>query len=156
MKTIYLIRHAESGSTKKTSDFDRVLTTQGVLDAELMSKQMNFATDVIISSPAKRTTETATIFANALNYMINKIDYEINIYEAPVQNLINKINQIDSKNDTAVLVGHNPGITLLANYLTAEQLNLVSPCSIIKIELEIDNWNEVIQGIGLIKFINQP
>jgi phosphohistidine phosphatase len=156
MRIIYLIRHAESGWENTSSDFERVLTPKGTTDAKKLSKNCSFTTDIIIASPATRTTETATIFAEALNYKINEIDFEINIYEAPLQNLINKINQIDSKTKTAVLVGHNPGITLLANYLTNEQLNAIVPCTIVKIELEIDNWNEIIQGVGLIKSINQP
>ena len=73
-----------------------------------------------------------------------------------MENLIDKINQIDTKHQTAVLVGHNPGITQLANYLASENLSPVQPCTAIKIELEIDNWNEIINGIGSILSINQP
>lgn len=156
MKAIYLIRHAESAWNNASSDFERVLTTKGNLDAQLMSNGMDFTPDTIITSSAKRTTATAIIFANALNYSLNKIDYEISIYEAPLQNLIDKINQIDSQHQTAVLVGHNPGITQLANYLANESLSPVQPCTVIKIELEIDRWNEIIKGIGSILSINQP
>ena len=156
MKTIYLIRHAESGWDNTTTDFERVLTEKGIEDATSVSNNMTCNPDIIIASPAVRTTETATIFANALNYNIAEIDYEISIYEAPLQNLINKVNQIDTKHQTAVLVGHNPGITQLANYLADDNLSPVQPCTVMKIELEVDNWNEVIKGIGSILSINQP
>lgn len=156
MKTIYLIRHAESSWDNATTDFERALTEKGNEDAKLISNNMCSNPDIIIASPAQRTTETAIFFASALNYNIAEIDYEISIYEAPLQNLINKVNQIEAKHQTAVLVGHNPGITQLANYLADDNLSPVQPCTVIKIELEVDNWNEIIKGIGSILSINQP
>ena len=156
MKTIYLIRHAESPWKKGEPDMNRTLSKKGKKDAITLSKQLLLKPDLIISSPAIRTKQTIIYFAKELNYDLNKIDFEINIYEAPLSNLIKKVNLIDNNNNTTLLIGHNPGITLLANYLTGDSLSPVEPCTTIKIELEIDNWNEIIAGIGQIVQILTP
>lgn len=156
MKTIYLLRHAESELENANNDFDRNLTMTGIRDAELISNKLDSIPDLIISSPAVRTTRSSVIFAHSLKYPIDKIDFEETIYEAPVKNLINKINKIDASYNTVLLVGHNPGITQLVNYLVNDTISQVQPCTIIKIDLEIDNWNEIIIGIGSIKQFIDP
>ena len=156
MKAIYLIRHAESIWQKGIKDFDRTLTSKGIEDAKHLSKQLTCKADLIICSSATRTKQTSLIFVDALNYNKGKIDFDLSIYEAPLENLIKKVNLIDEAHNTVLFIGHNPGITQLANYLGNENLAPINPCTIIKIELEIDNWQETINGIGIIKDIITP
>ena len=65
-------------------------------------------------------------------------------------------------NDTPIIaeelkkVNFNPSITQLANYLTDNDIYYIPTCGVVKIELEIDSWNEIIQGIGFQKFFIYP
>jgi phosphohistidine phosphatase len=155
MKTIYLIRHAETEEKKKEqSDFVRQLNSNGNKQLHVMSnqlKKLDFKPSLFISSSAKRTTSTAKFMAND-----KPVIYMKSIYESSLSNLIKLINEFPNDHSKIALIGHNPSLNYLSNYLTDEIYNDIPPCSIIKIELEIENWNEVIQGIGIQKFFIYP
>jgi phosphohistidine phosphatase len=160
MKTIYLIRHAEASSAKPNeSDFQRHLNQQGENEASLIGKKLNdlgVNLDYIVCSAANRTRETAFLLCEQLNYPINTVQFDKNIYEAPLTNLTQAINKIPSQFNEVALIAHNPSITYLANYLTDNYINHIPTCGVVKIELEINNWDEIIQGIGLQKFFIYP
>lgn len=93
MKRLYLIRHAKS-SWKDFSleDFDKPLNRRGEHDSKLMGKLLKskkIKPDLIIASPAKRTTITANRIAKEIGYKLENIDYVENIYEASLNDLIN-------------------------------------------------------------------
>jgi phosphohistidine phosphatase len=159
MKTIYLIRHAESNWKRGVKDFDRPLNEKGVLDAIYIGKklrQFNFNPNQILCSPALRTKNTAELLCNKTECSSEKIIYNTSIYNASLVELTSLLNTFQNKYNNLAIIGHNPGITELANYLTDDFLPQVVPCSVIKIELEIDSWDEVIQGIGIVKFNISP
>ena len=118
--------------------------------------QLGCQPNLIISSPAKRTLQTSLVFANELAFKVNNILFNTGIYEASLKDLVIIVNNIPSKHQNVILVGHNPGISELANYLTGNPINFAPTCSIIKIELEINNWNEIVGDIGLEKFFIYP
>lgn len=159
MKTVYLIRHAESGWDSPTNkDFDRSLSDNGISDIPLIAKELDgidFNPDLILCSTALRTTTTAEILMKELSLKTN-ILFDSSIYNASLDYLKELITYIPKKCDTVALIGHNPGVSILANYLTDDFSENMSPCGVVKIELEIDNWNEVIQGIGSIKHYVYP
>lgn len=160
MKTIYLIRHAKSSwDNPALSDFNRTLNARGKANAPLMGKKLveeQALIDCLISSPAKRTTETSLILCYELNYRLDNIVFDERIYEASLKTLVNVVNEIPNQFNSVAIVGHNPAISQLFNYLTDEDLHHFPTCGIGKIELEIDQWSEIIQGIGRKIFFIYP
>ena len=154
MKTLYLIRHADSEWKNGTSDFDRSLSPKGLQDASNICEELeslNFNPTLTVCSPALRTQTTAEIIAkNCLTV------FEPSIYESPVNNLIDVINNLPNDFKEVALIGHNPAISLLANYLTNDTSNSMQPCTVIKIELTIEKWNEITQGAGTEVFCISP
>jgi len=68
MKKLYLVRHAKSSWKLQVSDIKRPLKKRGISDAELIAKQTNelfVNPDMVLSSPSKRTVQTAEIFINS-------------------------------------------------------------------------------------------
>ena len=66
-------------------DFDRPLSDRGIKDAKLMGKVImneNIDLDKIISSPANRAINTAKIISSKINYPLNKIDINDEIYNS--------------------------------------------------------------------------
>lgn len=153
MKTLYLIRHAKSSWKDVYSrDFDRSLNKRGLHDAPLIGKKLNdlnFNPGLIVSSPAARTTITSELICNETNYSFEKVLFESSIYEASTEQLKQLINSFSNQYEEIALIGHNPGLTMLSNYLTDDFISNIPTCGVVKVELEIDNWNEIIQGIGL-------
>lgn len=160
MKTIYLIRHAKSSwDNPALSDFNRMLNARGRLNAPFMGKKMveeNATIDCFIGSPAKRTTETSFLICSELNYDLEKIIFDNRIYEASLVDLIKVVNEIPNQLNSVAIVGHNPAINQLFNYLTDDDLQHFPTCGIGKIELEIDQWSEIIKGIGRKIFFIYP
>ena len=152
MKTLVLIRHAKAeNNLKETTDFDRPLTTSGKQEAVKMAellKKSGTATPFFISSPALRALTTANIFSSTFNTETPQTDETI--YEAEVEALLAVINSINNQNQTAALVGHNPGISNLLYYLTGKMTTMPT-CAFAIIEFETDNWKEISAGTGKLK-----
>ena len=155
MKTLYLIRHAKSDwDNPDLSDFERPLNKRGLRDVPFMAEklgELGFNPDFIVCSPAKRTKTTAQLLVNSISTL-----YESSIYEASLKDLNHLVNFLPSNHKEIVIIGHNPSITELSNYLTDDIIGNMPTSSIIKIELEIENWDETTQGIGTMKFFICP
>tara|TARA_B100000809_G_scaffold76741_2_gene74535 strand:- start:8470 stop:8946 length:477 start_codon:yes stop_codon:yes gene_type:complete len=154
MKTLYLIRHADSDWKNEETDFDRSLSPKGILDASAIRKQLdnlNFQPELVICSPALRTKTTAQIITKNITTV-----FESSIYEAPIINLIRVINALPNVHKNVALIGHNPAISSLVNYLTGDFINNMQPCTVVKVDLEIDNWDEITQGAGTENFCIYP
>jgi phosphohistidine phosphatase len=160
MKTIYLIRHAKSDwGVANLSDFDRPLNNRGKRDAPFMGKQLkelSIYPDCIVSSPAKRALQTTKLICSEINYPFNKVEFIDSIYDSSLKNLTQVLNGLSDNYKNVFLVGHNPGLTELSDYLTEDYLDNISTCGIVKIELEINDWKEIIQGIGIKRFFIYP
>lgn len=144
MKRLYLIRHAKSDwSNEDLEDFDRPLNSRGKKNALLMGDKLykkDIFPDLIISSPAYRARVTAKKIAKKIGYN-DEIMYNEYLYEAPLQTLLDIINFIEDEYDDVFLVGHNPGLNLLAFYLVGFNENIPT-CGVLEIEFECDCWRE--------------
>ena len=160
MKIIHLIRHAKSSwDNPDLDDFSRTLNERGKKDAPFMAnklKDLGCNPDYFISSPAKRTKETSKIFSQALNFDFEKIIFDERIYESSLKQLLQILNEVPNNFNNIVLIGHNPTLTQLSNYLTNDFIDHIPTCGIVKIELEIDDWQHIIQGIGNKNFFIYP
>ena len=160
MKTIHLIRHAQSSSENPgTSDFYRKLNERGLRDAPFMAKELKkiaYHPDYILCSPAKRTAKTAEIVCEKLNFNQNNINFEQRIYEASLKTLLEVLNEIPNQYNNIALIGHNPAITQLSNFLTNDYIDNIPTCGIVKIEMDIDDWQHIIEGIGRKLFFIYP
>ena len=121
MKKLILLRHAKSSwKDLSINDFNRPLNKRGNRDVPIMADKFlnrNIKLDLIISSSAKRTLDTATIFSEVLGYTAD-ILLKDELYEASSYEILKCINQIDDIYCNVLIVCHNPGITNLTNYLS--------------------------------------
>ncbi len=113
--------------------------------------------DVILSSSAKRAFSTAKFFAKEFNFSETKIDVRDDVYSADWRsclNIINSINDADCR--VAMLVGHNPFITELADRLTRQSFGNVPTCGVIMIDFDVASWAEISSGLGKVSFYEYP
>ena len=160
MKTIYLIRHAKSDwNNTNLTDYNRNLNKRGQNDAPFMGKklaELNPSIDLIIASPAQRVLETVKLLTKEIDYNYDEIVFNKSIYNSSYLNLNEIINNLDNNINSVALIGHNPGLTNFSNYLTNNYIDNIVTCGIVKIELEIDNWLEIVEGIGTKIFYIYP
>jgi phosphohistidine phosphatase len=160
MKTIYLVRHAKSSwKYPNLDDFERPLNKRGRKNAPFMGKvlkKLKVAPDLVISSPANRAATTARIIAAAINYPLENIRYSEAIYEFSENTLIHVVKQIDNTVNMAMLVGHNPAINGLANYIGDQPIGNIPTCGVFCAELNISSWKKISEHCGKLKFFEFP
>ena len=151
MKELFIIRHAKSSwGNSQLKDFDRPLNDRGRAAAPIMGDRLVRAgifPDVIISSPAVRALTTAKLVANRYKSHIDIIE-ESELYHASTFLLLNIINSLSNKFDKVFLVGHNPGLTGFAEYLSNEQFDNLPTAAIVGIRFDVDSWNFVSGSTG--------
>jgi phosphohistidine phosphatase len=145
MKNLILLRHAKSSwKDDKLDDFDRPLSNRGKEDAPKIAKrlkQRGIQIDLIISSNARRTTDTANIFAGILNYK-SEIIFDNKLYAASESHILSVINCLENNFENVLLVCHNPGITNLVNYLSGSFIENIPTTGIVGLIIE-HIWKEV-------------
>ncbi|WP_320034727.1 histidine phosphatase family protein [Halarcobacter sp.] len=145
MKRLYLIRHGKSDwSNEKLDDFDRPLNARGKKNAPFMGEilyKKDIFPDVIISSPAYRARDTAKKIAKKVGYHENII-YNEYLYGASLKTILDIVTFIEDEYDDVFLIGHNPGLNLLAFYLIDFNDNLPT-CGILEITFDCDSWREI-------------
>lgn len=151
MKTLHLVRHAKAETTSNNSkDFYRALATSGMIDAARMARNLantGAKPDLLVASPAERTTRTAEIFADQLKYDSEKVIYFEELYDGRLQEYLKIINEIEPNINDVLLVGHNPNISYMAEYLTGDDIGDVPTSGIVTIKFKT-NWAEITKKSG--------
>jgi phosphohistidine phosphatase len=160
MKKIVLVRHAKSSwKFPELKDFDRPLKKRGLNEAPLMGKvlkDIHITPDLIITSPAVRAMTTAKMIAQEIGFNENLIIAEPRLYLESKSKLLKEINTIDEKYNTVFLVGHNPGLTDLANSLLGDSIDNIPTSGAVGIQFECNTWMEVEKGKGKKLFFEVP
>lgn len=160
MKTLYLIRHAKSSwSFVQLDDYARPLGLRGRRDVKKMAQfaaRHIAAPQLLITSPASRAFYTALFMADGWEYPEEKISLEPALYEADEEEMLEVIRQNGGDEQILAIVGHNPGMTDLANELSGESIENIPTGSICAIEFDIEVWEEIGSKKGIKKFLYLP
>lgn len=161
MLKLFLLRHGKSSwDDIALNDFDRPLSNRGVKDAPLMGKYFSKVYDkpqLIISSPARRARETAELFAESIDYKIDKISFDEHIYDATLEDLINIVIKIEDTYNKVMMVGHNPAFTELANFLSEETtIDNIPTCGLLALEFKVKSWRKIEKTSGAFLSFDYP
>jgi len=158
MKTLYILRHAKSSwENTNLSDFERPLNKRGLIAAPLMGEVMKknqFLPALIVSSPAKRAGQTAIIIKETAQ-IESEVKFDERIYEASPARLLEVISEQDEKNESLLLVGHNPGLEGLIKTL-CDELQPMPTAALAVIDLKIGNWSEINSSTGNLRILIKP
>jgi phosphohistidine phosphatase len=146
MRKLIIIRHCKSSwSNSSLSDFERPLNNRGLKDGELMSEKLSLkisSVDLLLSSSSRRTVLTSKFFIDKIK--INNVKYSDDFYHSDHNKIIDKIQKVDNKVNSLMLIGHNPGLTYLVNHFSNIQLYNLSTAGIVVLDLLIDSWKEIV------------
>ncbi|MDR0467394.1 MAG: histidine phosphatase family protein [Campylobacteraceae bacterium] len=159
MKTIYFIRHSKSDQNTQCEDFERPLNRRGEKDAPFMAKRLKHykvKPDIIISSPAKRTLDTATIIAKILKYSKEKIVLKKELYDSTYNDYLDVIKSIDNKYKNIFIVGHNPAITEVCEILSNSIIGNIPTTGIFCIKFDVENFQDIESQNGKVVFFDLP
>ncbi|MDH3305001.1 MAG: histidine phosphatase family protein [Gammaproteobacteria bacterium] len=145
MKTLTLVRHAKSSwKDTRLSDRERPLNKRGKRDAPVMGKRMiehGIRPSLIISSPARRAWSTAKIIAAQISYPIEFLQRENGLYLASRDEILDIIVAQDNRFNNLMIVGHNPGLTDFANFLSPGLTNNLPTAGVVSVQIDQDDWN---------------
>ena len=144
MKRLTLLRHAKSSwGDSALSDRERLLNARGERDAPIMGQRIVAAgirPSMIISSPAVRAWTTAKIVAQEINYPVEFLQREDELYLASLNTLLDVVCAQDNEFNHLMVVGHNPGLTEFANYLVPGLTNNLPTAGVVSVSLETEDW----------------
>lgn len=158
MKTLFVLRHAKSSwDDSSLADFDRPLNDRGKTAAPFMGRIMaerDLHPDVILSSPAVRARETASLVKKA-GKLDAEIRFEERIYEASPPTLKQVVAGIDDEFRSAMIVGHNPGMEGFIRLLTG-RLEAMPTAALAIIDLDIARWEDINTDRGTLRQVIRP
>ena len=156
MKRVILVRHAKSVSHGYDQDYDRILAERGEEDAHTISlelQKMGIHPDLIIASPAVRTTQTARIYAETLGYPFKSILFEKKLYSGKTsENFLALLKELEDEKETVIVFGHNPTIYYYMHFLIHNFNDDVPTCSTVGIDFEVDSWSKLNERGGKMVF----
>ncbi len=163
MKTLLILRHATAAAHGHDgTDQGRPLTALGRDEAHI---QGNFLCEAgyqplhIIASTALRAWETAETVAGVLGRPGN-VELLEGLYEASGTALLQCVHDLPDSADTALLVGHMPGVAELADLLLADDRGpgtAVQPGTLLALSLpKALHWREAEPGTAQLDWCLPP
>ena len=160
MKILYLLRHAKAQPQEiDGTDFARGLSKQGYAEVLEMAEKANMLSikaELVIASAAIRTTQTAQFFAEYTGLNADVIQSEQRLYNSAIGQYLEVINQLPEGVNNVVLLGHNPTISDLVNYLSNTYEVDLPTAGFVKLCLLSDTWAGVGSGIASIEWVKVP
>lgn len=146
------MRHAQSADKQPGQlDKGRELTSEGMRQSLQIGSWLqaeNFFCDLFLCSTAIRAKSTAEFVMEALKLPSEKILMEEELYNASIRTLYALITGIDNTINSVMIVGHNPSISYLAEYLTKKEIGDMATAGLAIIHFNHLKWNEVQEGSG--------
>lgn len=154
------MRHAQANDKQPgETDRQRMLDRTGLQNATKMGlhfKEQDLRFDQIITSPAERAYMTALLISEQLKLEATKIHQNEVIYEASVRTLLQTVNQLKDQWDSVLLIGHNPTVTYLTEYLSKAEIGNIATCGVVQLTFDSPHWEEVSEGTGQLVTYDYP
>jgi phosphohistidine phosphatase len=159
-KRLTLLRHAKSSwDDPALPDRERPLNPRGQHDAPMMGQRLRARgarPSLIITSPAVRALHTAQLVAREINYPLEFLQREADLYLADPEAILAVIARQDNSFNDILVCGHNPGLTELANLLTGENIDNIPTCGVAVIEADLPEWNDLGRQRGRLVNFDYP
>ena len=163
-RELLLMRHAKSDwNHPSLIDFDRPLNKRGQASAPKVGhwlRSRNLLPDRVVSSPAVRTRQTASLICAELGFAIDNAHWDMRIYEATLADLLTVLADNSGNANRMLLIGHNPGLEYLLAHLSsttdsAAGSKLMPTATVAHLRLP-DDWHKLPAGCGQLLVLQRP
>lgn len=166
MKTLTLLRHAKSSWDDPVArDFDRRLNGKGQRAALAMGRYLRseaLTFDHVVASPAVRITETVEHVETGYGCDLAPV-WDRRVYLASAGSLLDIVHELPAQAQTALLIGHNPGLEDLILSLIPDRPGdalrdsveeKFPTAALAEIRFDVADWSAIRADTGtLIRFI---
>lgn len=166
MKTLTVLRHAKSSWDDAVArDFDRPLNARGQRAALTVGRHMRsegLSFDHVVASPAVRITETVEQVETGYGSALAPA-WDRRIYLASASTLMDVVHELPAGADSALLIGHNPGLEDLILMLVPDRAGdalrdsveeKFPTAALAVITFDTDDWGTIRSNTGtLVRFV---
>lgn len=141
------------------SDHDRPLNKTGIRKTKIIVeylKRNNVKPDYFKSSSAVRALSTAEIIAKALDYPVEEIDVEENLYHASSDTVFNELYVLPNSINSVMIFGHNPTFTYFVNGFLNQEMDNLPTSGVVSISFETDEWEKIAMVDYKVNFVVTP
>jgi phosphohistidine phosphatase len=110
----------------------------------------------IISSDAERARSTARFIAQELGYDPEVVITDSRLYLASPQRILDVLAATCAEQDNLMVIGHNPGMTELANQVTDISIDNMPTCAALCLETDVNDWRELASRPGTLVWYDYP
>ncbi|WP_160118701.1 SixA phosphatase family protein [Chryseotalea sanaruensis] len=146
-RSLYIMRHAQAEEIHGgLHDKDRELTGKGQQEALIIGTQLSkqgFTPEYIYTSVANRTKHTAALVSDVLKVTSEHVIEEEELYNSSIRSYLSFINKIDASIRSVLLVGHNPTVSYLAEYLSNAEIGSMPTGGLCLLQITVPSWKEV-------------
>ncbi|MEJ2621563.1 MAG: histidine phosphatase family protein [Candidatus Thiodiazotropha sp.] len=162
-RELLLLRHGKSDWSEQVEDFKRPLKDRGKRGAQRIGVwllQHQLQPDCVISSPAERAIITAQKAVKVMGQDADKIIQDRRIYAARVDDLLQVLAEAPESAKRVMMVGHNPGLEALTEYLEGKRIplpkdgKLIPTATLARIVMPND-WKKLRPGDGVLDSITR-
>ncbi len=158
--TLYIVRHAKAEDRALfMTDHDRQLTSEGIMAAARVGRYLRSQAvkpDSIVSSTAPRAADTARVLAEQLGYDPEQIRLDHALFDGGAKAYLAVVNALPNEVQSVMIVGHNPDVSYLAEFLTHQSIGSMSKGAVVAITFENLNWADVSGQTGSMAFQTSP
>ncbi|ADB38461.1 SixA phosphatase family protein [Spirosoma linguale] len=158
--TLFIVRHAKAEDRAVfMSDHDRQLTSDGIMAAARIGRYLHekaIVPDVLISSTAPRAKDTAKVIAEQIGFDPATIQLNNLLFDGGPKAYLAAINALPDDLESAMIVGHNPDVSYLAEFLTHQSIGSMSKGAVVAVTFDDVNWAEVSGRTGSVAFQIAP
>lgn len=171
MRRLLLLRHAKSSwDQAPLDDISRPLAPRGRTAAPMMGRHIRgrgLLPDLVLCSTAERARQTLELVIAEWDQAADdgaKVAMRASLYLATVGDLMGVLKRLDDDVQSVMIIGHNPGMAVLAERLAAtgnakdmKRLAKKYPTAALAvIDLDIARWKDVAPGSGSLQSFVRP
>jgi phosphohistidine phosphatase len=150
VKRLTLMRHASAQwKDPQTADFDRPLNRRGTGEAQGMSRrliELKLIPTLLLTSSARRAQQTANIVARELGIPARSLRSDESLYLAAAPDILRVIQMTGPRIPHLMIVGHNPGISEVANLLASSSRIQLATAAMCSLTFDTRTWSDVQAG----------
>ena len=164
-RELLLMRHGKSDWYEPLPDFERPITDRGKRGAQRIGVWLlgeSLEPDHVVSSPAERALVTAQKAIKAMGRSAAGIVRERRVYDASLGQLLAVLAEVPAAAGRVLLVGHNPGLEELLEYLSRQRMEtpangkLMPTAALARIDFAVDHWMDIDDGDGKLTWVQLP
>ena len=157
---LLIARHAKSSwGFGQLDDFSRPLSRRGLRDVvripKLLAERIP-TPDRLLSSTAARAVQTSQALADGFAMDDDAVSVHGDLYLAAHEEVIAIIGREAPRAERVLVVGHNPGLTDLFNYLVGDPLDNLPTLAVAHLSVHAPAWDSLTSGCAIILGLYLP